>query len=456
MKNDSNLSLMLGSYLLRKAGPTAIARKRQSRLNELVAFARANSPYYKDLYKGLPEHIEDIKQLPVTNKKKLMAQFDEWATDRDVTYEKVQKFLDAPENIGQPFLGNYRVATTSGSTGSRGIFLMDAKTDAVAKAFGTSFILSGLGLRHLPVMFSARTALIIATGGHTAGNSRLKSGNTGDKPNVGKRQLFSVHLPLAELVSQLNQYQPAMLHGYASTIVLLANEQEAGRLHINPILVLPTSEGLTDREYYTVIRAFRANVATFYGSTECGLAAQGCRYHWQHLTSDWVIVEPVDADFQPVASGVQSHTVLVSNLTNYVQPILQYDIGDSILMRPDRCPCGNPMPAFQVLGRVADILNFPAQDGTAVKITSLQLSTLFDSVPEIQLPQVIQTDSTTLRVRLLIAKEANQDQVWQKVQSEINNLLRSHKLEHVQVERATEPPEQAMGGKYREVIPLNR
>jgi phenylacetate-coenzyme A ligase PaaK-like adenylate-forming protein len=196
-------------------------------------------------------------------------------------------------------------------------------------------------------------------------------------------------------------------------------------------------------------------VVTFYGSTESGFAAKGCRYHWLHLTSDWVIVEPVDANFQPVAPGVQSHTVLVSNLANYVQPILRYDIGDSILMRPDRCPCGNPMPAFRVLGRVADILAFPAQDGTTVKITSLQLATLFDSIPEVHLSQVIQTDVTTLRVRLLSAKEANQDQVWQKVQSEMSNLLRSHKLEHVQIERATEPPEQAIGGKYREVIPLN-
>ena len=114
------------------------------------------------------------------------------------------------------------------------------------------------------------------------------------------------------------------------------------------------------------------------------------------------------------------------------------------------------MPAFQVLGRVADILTFPAQDNTPIQITSLQFSTLFNRIPEILLFQVIQTDPTTLRVRLLIAKEANQDQIWQKAQSEMNNLLRSYKLEHVQVERATEPPQQAMGGKYREVIPLNR
>src|SRR6266700_4167740 len=108
------------------------------------------------------------------------------------------------------------------------------------------------------------------------------------------------------------------------------------------------------------------------------------------------------------------------------------------------------MPAFQVLGRVDDILTFPSQDNTPIQITSLQFSTLFNRIPEILLFQVIQTDPTTLRVRLLIAKEANQDQIWQKAQSEMNNLLRSYKLEHVQVERATEPPQQAMGGKYRE------
>lgn len=42
-----------------------------------------------------------------------------------------------------------------------------------------------------------------------------------------------------------------------------------------------------------------------------------------------------------------------------------------------------------------------------------------------------------------------------KMRPELTRLLAGHKLDHVTVERAEEPPEQAPGGKYREVILLN-
>ena len=203
-------------------------------------------------------------------------------------------------------------------------------------------------------------------------------------------------------------------------------------------------------------RVFRTKVRTVYGATECfPPLAEGCQYRWLHLSSDWCILEPVDAAYQPVAAGVQSHTVLLSNLANRVQPILRYDLGDSILVRSDPCPCGNPMPAIRVQGRVADVLTFPTQNGDQIKIAPLVFGTLVDRTPGVQRFQIIQTAPTTLRVRLYPAAGTSLDQVWQAVQSEISHVLAEHQLDHVEVERAEEPPEQSPGGKYREIIPLS-
>jgi hypothetical protein len=38
-----------------------------------VAYARANSPYYRELYRKLPEQVDGPTLLPVTDKSKLMA-----------------------------------------------------------------------------------------------------------------------------------------------------------------------------------------------------------------------------------------------------------------------------------------------------------------------------------------------------------------------------------------------
>ena len=43
------------------------------RLAEMVAHARTHSAFYRELYRYLPERVEDPALLPVTTKKELMA-----------------------------------------------------------------------------------------------------------------------------------------------------------------------------------------------------------------------------------------------------------------------------------------------------------------------------------------------------------------------------------------------
>jgi len=78
-----------------------------------------------------------------------------------------------------------------------------------------------------------------------------------------------------------------------------------------------------------------------------------------------------------------------------------------------------------------------------------------DNVLGVELFQIVQITPTSLRVRLRPAAGAYLDRVWKAVHSEITRLLAAHKLNHVAVERAEEPPEQSSGGKYRTVIPLS-
>ena len=73
----------------------------------MVTHARANSPYYRGLYRGLPERVEDPALLPPTSKKALMARFDDWATDRGVTSERARAFVEDPDLVGERFLGRY-------------------------------------------------------------------------------------------------------------------------------------------------------------------------------------------------------------------------------------------------------------------------------------------------------------------------------------------------------------
>jgi phenylacetate-coenzyme A ligase PaaK-like adenylate-forming protein len=266
-------------------------------------------------------------------------------------------------------------------------------------------------------------------------------------------RVFSISQPLPELVAELNRYNPASLAGFLSMLTLLAGEQEAGRLRIHPTVVLPGGETATADALERIATAFHAKVRAAYAATECGFLSLGCEHGWYHVNSDWAVLEPVDADHRPVSPGQLSHTVLLSNLANRVQPILRYDLGDSVLLRPDPCPCGNPLPAVQVQGRAADVLTFPGR-GEQVSISPMRFGTLLDRAPGMAQFQLVQTTPTTLRVRLQPADGTDADRVWQTVRAEITHLLTEHKIDDIALERADEPPQQARSGKYRRIIPL--
>lgn len=451
------LPLVLDASTARRRGRTALERRRRTRLAEMVAFARARSTYYGELYRGLPVQVEDPTLLPVTSKQALMPRFDDWVTDREVDLERVRAFAGDPDLIGERFGGRYTLATTSGTTGTPGIFLLDDRAMAVTNALALRMLSAWHGLGDVVRILAGggRMAMVMATGGHFASAvaaARLQKSRWGRTA----LQMLSAQTPTAELVARLNAFRPAILAPYASMGALLASEQEAGRLRIRPVLVVLSAEGLALGEYDRIARAFNARVRHSYAATECTFLSYSCEQQWLHVNADWAMLEPVDADYRPVPPGQQSHTVLLSNLANRVQPILRYDLGDSVLQRPDPCPCGDPLPAIRVQGRSADVLTFPAEDGRRVPIAPLAFGILADQTPGVELFQIVQTAPTSLRVRLRLEAGAEPDRVWEVLRSAVTRLLAEHGLGHVAVERGEEPPERSSGGKVRKVIPLAR
>lgn len=350
-------------------------------------------------------------------------------------------------------MGKYAVATTSGTTGVRGIFVLDEHNFSVTSALALRMLRDWLGVGALMriVARGGRMGLVFATGAPFASavaGARLKR-------RLGTAvETFSVYDPLPELVDQLNRFRPALFSSYASMIELLAGEQQAGRLRIDPVLIAVTAEGLPTKEYDRIAQIFGSKVGNSYACTECPFLSYSCEHEWLHVNADWAMLEPVDANFNPTPPGEQSYTVLLTNLANRVQPIIRYDLGDSVFQRPDPCPCGNPLPAIRVQGRTADMLTFTTKDGARVTIPPLVFATLVEHVAGIELFQIVQVSPTWLRVHLHFTDGADPDRVWHSVHAQLMRLLSEHRLADVAVTRAAEPPQRSQGGKVRLVIPL--
>lgn len=134
MTSFNPLSIFMDARRVTRGTPEMLLARQQERLSELVKFSRANSRFYAEKYRGLPKTITDASMLPPVTKVELMEHFDDVITDPLVRKEDVLKHISDLGNIGKPFMDKYMVWTTSGTTGTPGIFLEDKNWDAVITA----------------------------------------------------------------------------------------------------------------------------------------------------------------------------------------------------------------------------------------------------------------------------------------------------------------------------------
>lgn len=438
-----------------------ITKSQMEKLKELVNYARIHSEFYHKLYKEVPENIAYIDQLPTTNKSVLMSNFNDWVTDKKIKLDIINKFIADPSLIGKMFLGKYHVAITSGTTGKSGIFVtspQETKLSAKINKKSKFAWLGPFGIIKL-LMRGIRIAAITATGEHYGFISGIVFMKSESKFWVKRIKAISIHEPLSKIVEELNSFQPTIIMGYASMVSLLAAEQAVDRLRISPLLIEVMSEKLTDEEFERVGKIFNVKPYQMYGATEIPFASPLCKHGWYHMNTDLVIMEPIDNKGKQVPAGVLSHSLLITNLANKTQPMIRYDIGDCIMLNPDKCKCGNPHPAFKVQGRTADAIIFTNKQGEKVSIPSLMFITLIDKyVSNVDAFQVIQTAPKILEIRLQYPgniAEKTKKQQWETAKNELTKMFQDRDIDGIKLTQSSEPPYRAKGGKLRMVIPLN-
>jgi len=439
----------------RQRGSDAIDAARRERLAALVRHARAHSPFYRAAYRGLPAAGVAIADLPVVGKRDLMRHFDDWVTDRAVTRAGVEAFVADRTRIGERYLGRYTVWKSSGSTGVPAIFVQDDAALGTYDALLAAEVATthaAFGCVRGALSKGARAALIVATGDHYASIASWQHASRG-LPWVAARS-FSILEPLPALVAALNAWDPAFVASYPTMLALLADERDAGRLAIAPSLLWSGGEHLSIAARARVERAFGCPVINEYGASECMCIAFGCRHGALHVNADWVLLEPVDRRYRPTPPGEPSDTVLVTNLANRVQPVIRYDLGDSVVLQPGPCGCGSPLPVIEVAGRREDVLLLADAAGRPVPLLPLALETVVEQATDAHPIQVVRVkDGRALRLRLPPLGWAERNDAWARVSTALRAWLDRHGLANVAIELdADDAALDHASGKLRRVV----
>ncbi|HRJ29824.1 MAG TPA: hypothetical protein PLV21_03610 [Cyclobacteriaceae bacterium] len=338
-----------------------LLKKQQKDLNTLREFTYSKSAFYRTFHRGL--FNAPLGELPVMTKKLLMENYNEIVTDPNISKSEIEAFLPGM-TANDYYRGKYIINTTGGTSGFKGIFVYNLNEWAfVIASYSRAYDLAGIKLGP----FSRQKIAVVSSTVSWHQSSRV--GQSIKTPFISTLRIDAVE-PMAKIVEMLNNFNPATLVAYSSMAYELAKEQLSGRLSIHPSKIFCSSEVLSNQFRATIRRAWGREPFNVYAATETAGIGSECNYHQGlHIYEDLVIVESVDANYQPVPYETFGEKLLVTVLFSRTIPLIRYELTDSVMLTDESCNCGLPFKLIKtVQGREEDIIAMKGKDGTLIKV----------------------------------------------------------------------------------------
>ncbi len=198
---------------------------------------------------------------------------------------------------------------------------------------------------------------------------------------------------MQRFVERLVRFQPDVLLGYTNSLYFLAKYvHAAGVRGIHPRGIICGGEALHAEGRQLLESVFDSKVFLRYGSREADIIASECEHGRMHVNDDNLLVEVL------TESGEAFGRVLVTDLWNFVMPLIRYDLEDVASWADGPCPCGRGLSILAgVEGRKSEM--FRTQDGRTV--SGLWFTSFMREIPELSRYQVHQTGYKTFRIRIV-------------------------------------------------------
>lgn len=424
--------------------PEAIHSLAEIRFRKLLIYAYEKSRFYQEFYRSHGIREKDLPEiahsdLPIITKETVMENYNDFITDDSIKKENIEQFLKYNSNF-KDRLNEKVVIHTSGSTGSPGLFVYSQDEWNRIMAL----VLSRVAKPLLHPFRRTKLAYMGAVNGHYAGITL-----TGDAPKIFyQTRLFPTTEDRNTMIEKLNEYQPDVISGYASTVYDLALAQLQGKLQIAPERVLSSGEHLTETMETAINMAFEPNVTNFYACTEA--LAMGVQNHGEKITlfNDWNIFDAVDSEGKSVPNGKEGN-LIITPLYRYLQPLIRYKTSDQVTL----CDCGE---SFQCLGKLSgraeESLTFVDNNGSPRNIPPIYFTEFFaKGVKQFQFQQL---NAKAILCKLVpFAHEIEPDKEVELQMKKFLEQFNLHTSVTVKTEIVDSIPVSEKTGKYKMVIP---
>ncbi len=319
---------------------TELRQMQRDILKKLLKHAYQTVPYYRTSFSEAgvrPEQfkeLSDLKHFPILSKEAVRRNSEELISEKVPPRDRL-------------------VLHTSGTTGTPLSIYYTA--DERQKCYAIAF-------RHYE------------WAGYRLGMRRAKFGGRNLVPGMQKKppywrydrsqnslQFSSWHISeqtVDDYLKAMADFKVEFLEGYPSSVSAIARAAvEHPKYKIRPCAVITSAETLLPWQRESISKAFDCPVMDQYGCSEMAVMVYQCREGGYHEVLDLGYAEFIRPEDS--APGTPA-TVVTTGLLNFTQPLIRYEIGDTVVPDGKTCPCGRGLPAIQsVEGRTDDMLITP-------------------------------------------------------------------------------------------------
>lgn len=237
------------------------------------------------------------------------------------------------------------VGLSSGTSGSRGIFLVSPQESALWAGY--------MLRRMLPRPYLSRHSIAF----FLRANSNLY---TTVESRLIRFEFYDLLFDLDRHTARLNAQQPTILIAPAQVLQQLAVRDD---LHIAPKKIISVAEVLEPQVKTQLEKRFGQTVHQIYQCTE-GFLAHTCAHGHLHLNEDMLLFEQDWLD--------EAHTRFAPVITDFnrsSQPVIRYRLDDVLVADGRPCPCGSAFTRIAAIeGRCDDILQATRHDGSSTPL----------------------------------------------------------------------------------------
>lgn len=332
----------------------AIEAWQLDRLNETLALARAKSTFYRNLFAGMPEtiqNLQDLRHFPFT-------------TPGDVRRSPLQFVCVSQDEIR-------RVVTlqSSGTTGQPKRFFFTADDQELT----IDFFGAGMSTLTQP----GDRVLILLPG--------ELPGSVGDLLRLGLMRRGMEPIPYGpvrdslDVLGVIHEKKVDCLVGSPTQVLGLARRWQP--CWHKPRTILLSTDYVSKAIVDVLEQTWNCEVFNHYGATEMGLGGgveceAHAGYHLREADLYFEIINPLTGE--PAVDG-EVGEVVVSTLTRQGMPLIRYRMGDRSRFLPGQCACGTILKRMETVsgryeGFVAiggELLRLPDLDEAVFPIPGL-------------------------------------------------------------------------------------